>query len=91
MFLIQGEEAPFKPKPLCFNDLREALPAVVMETTKREAVWSEGLGLTAAALNLDLQEKVTLVFKVQSLIIQRDKIDLNCKSLLIAKCDVTIF
>ncbi|XP_071803571.1 dynein heavy chain domain-containing protein 1-like isoform X3 [Asterias amurensis] len=57
--LRPGEEAPFKPKPLCFNDLREALPAVVMETTKREAVWSEGLGLTAAALNLDLHEKAS--------------------------------
>ncbi|XP_038044677.1 dynein heavy chain domain-containing protein 1-like [Patiria miniata] len=54
-----GEEARFQPKVLCFSDLREALPAVVQETTKREAVWSEGLGLTAAALNLDLQEKAS--------------------------------
>ncbi|XP_022079964.1 dynein heavy chain domain-containing protein 1-like [Acanthaster planci] len=54
-----GEEAGFQPRGLYFSDIREALPAVVQETTKREAVWSEGLGLTAAALNLDLQEKVS--------------------------------
>ncbi|XP_071943742.1 dynein heavy chain domain-containing protein 1-like [Antedon mediterranea] len=47
------------PRGLCFGDLKEALPSVVVETTQREAIWSEGLGLTAAALNIDLPEKVS--------------------------------
>ncbi|XP_033127107.1 dynein heavy chain domain-containing protein 1-like isoform X2 [Anneissia japonica] len=47
------------PRGLCFGDLKEALPKVVIETTQREAIWSEGLGLTAAALNIDLPEKLS--------------------------------
>ena len=49
-----------KPKGLCIGDLKDAIPIVVMETTKREAVWSEGLGLTAAALSMDLPAKVQI-------------------------------
>ncbi|XP_072028282.1 dynein heavy chain domain-containing protein 1-like [Amphiura filiformis] len=52
-----GEDARLKPKGLCMGDLKQALPTVVLETTKREAVWSEGLGLTAAALSMDLPSK----------------------------------
>ncbi|XP_077979356.1 dynein heavy chain domain-containing protein 1-like [Glandiceps talaboti] len=45
-----------RPKPLCFGDLAKSLPAVVAETAKREAVWSEGYGLIAQAMQTDLPE-----------------------------------
>lgn len=44
----------FNPKPLCMDDLRQSLPAVVRELTKREAALGFTLGMTEAALDIDL-------------------------------------
>ncbi|XP_070566099.1 dynein heavy chain domain-containing protein 1-like isoform X2 [Ptychodera flava] len=46
-----------KPRQLCIGDLAKSLPAVVAETSKREAVWSEGFGLIAQAMDTELPER----------------------------------
>ncbi|XP_072179432.1 dynein heavy chain domain-containing protein 1-like [Diadema setosum] len=51
------DEEKHTPRGINFGHVREVLPSVVMETTRHEAVWSEGLGLTAAAMNLDLNDR----------------------------------
>nr|XP_006818816.1 PREDICTED: uncharacterized protein LOC100376274 [Saccoglossus kowalevskii] len=45
-----------RPKGLSFGDLAKSLPAVIGETSKREAVWSEGFGLMAQAVGTELPE-----------------------------------
>ncbi|XP_041479286.1 dynein heavy chain domain-containing protein 1-like isoform X6 [Lytechinus variegatus] len=52
-----GDEEKHTPRGINLGHIREVLPSVVMETTRHEAVWSEGLGMTAAAMNIDLNDK----------------------------------
>ncbi|KAJ8024409.1 hypothetical protein HOLleu_34310 [Holothuria leucospilota] len=49
-----GDDVTMKPKGISFGDLTDVMPSVIKETVKHDAIWSEGLGLTAAALNIKL-------------------------------------
>ena len=46
----------FNPKPLCMEDLKQSLPAVVRELVKREAAFGCSLGMTEAALDINLPQ-----------------------------------
>ena len=55
---IEKSSRVFSDKKLHIDDLRKSLPFVVYEIGLREASWGRPLGMTAAALNIDLADIV---------------------------------